>query len=43
VDQCAHHLYRSLQRKNAVPTVITDVENPSTNRTHLTFLFCELN
>jgi hypothetical protein len=27
VGQFAHHLSRSLQRKNAVPTVIADVEN----------------
>src|SRR5438552_19105052 len=39
VGQFAHHLYRSLQRKNAVPTVIADVEPPSTNRTNVVFYF----
>jgi hypothetical protein len=39
VGSCAPHLHRSLQRTNAVPTVIADVESPSTNRTHVVFHF----
>src|SRR5712691_11783044 len=39
VGSLAHHLHRSLQRKNAVPTGIADVQSPSTNSTHVVFHF----
>src|SRR6266478_109631 len=39
VGQFAHYLYRSLERKNAVPTVIADVQSPSTNSTNVVFHF----
>src|SRR5262249_30602939 len=39
VGQFAHHLHRSLQRKNAVPTVIADVQSRPTNSTNVVFHF----
>src|SRR5215813_9434672 len=37
VGQLAHHLHRPLQRKNAVSTVIADVQRPSTHGTNFGF------
>src|SRR5712691_563608 len=39
VGSFAHHLHRSLQRKNAVPTVIADVQSRPTNSTNVVFHF----
>src|SRR5215831_15762775 len=39
VGQLAHHLHRPLQRKNAVPTVIADVQSRPTNSTNVVFHF----
>jgi hypothetical protein len=39
VGQLADHFYRPLQGKNAVSTVITDVQSPSTNGTNFVFHF----
>src|SRR5258706_4301772 len=39
VGQLAHYLHRPLQRKNAVPTVIADVQSRPTNSTNVVFHF----
>src|SRR5499427_2117585 len=39
VGQLAHHLHRPLQRKNAVSTVIADVQSRPTNSTNVVFHF----
>src|SRR5712691_90159 len=39
VGSLAHHLHRSLQGKNAVPTVIADVQSRPTNSTNVVFHF----
>src|SRR3989442_7106853 len=39
VGSFAHHLHRYLQRKNAVPTVIAELESPSTHSTNAVFHF----
>jgi hypothetical protein len=39
VGQLAHHFHRPLQGKNAVATVIADVQSPSTNGTNFVFNF----
>src|SRR5215831_10134468 len=39
VGQFTHHLHRALQRKNAVPTVIADVQSRPTNSTKVVFHF----
>jgi len=39
VGSLAHHLPRSLQRKNAVPTVIAEVQSRPTNRPNVVFHF----
>jgi hypothetical protein len=39
VGQLAHHFHRPLQGKNAVSTMIADVQSPSTNGTNAVFHF----